>query len=232
MAEKRGLQKATVLAENMPPISVLYDGSIGYYVRYRVVSKDRNRFSHWSPINVVKLDPFPYIGVVDYTLLDNSVIAVWGDEYNRPKYDVFVKWGNVASKLMITPNGLPTLGSTVRIQVDNIDNYEVGSLISVSVDHQQSLVNGNFTVSNVYTQTSKHYIEYQIASNDNTQSEISVTGEVATRYLYHGTSSIHTYSFLKLAGYTLVHVDIQVESVEKTYTDNLLIYDSPAIPLT
>jgi hypothetical protein len=29
---------------------------VGYYTRYRVISEDRNRFSHWSPVYFVE-DP-------------------------------------------------------------------------------------------------------------------------------------------------------------------------------
>jgi len=39
-----GIKKATVLKEDLPSSNAL-----GYFVRYRVISNDKNRSSHWSP---------------------------------------------------------------------------------------------------------------------------------------------------------------------------------------
>jgi hypothetical protein len=40
------IKVATVLKEDLPAFS---SNALGYFVRYRVVSKDKNRSSHWSP---------------------------------------------------------------------------------------------------------------------------------------------------------------------------------------
>lgn len=40
------IKKASVLKEDLPSFS---SNNLGYFVRYRVVSKDKNRSSHWSP---------------------------------------------------------------------------------------------------------------------------------------------------------------------------------------
>jgi hypothetical protein len=48
----QGIKKAIVLSENLPntlqPINQ-------YVVRYRIVSEDRNRRSHWSPLYYIEL---------------------------------------------------------------------------------------------------------------------------------------------------------------------------------
>lgn len=41
-----GIKNATVLKEDLPAFSA---NSLGYFVRYRIVSSDKNRSSHWSP---------------------------------------------------------------------------------------------------------------------------------------------------------------------------------------
>lgn len=85
MADQR-IKKIVLKKQSLP--AVAFD-SLSYIFKYRIVSEDKNRTSQWSPINLV---------------LDNSVVAVsgainvsptittvvWGDEANRPKYDVFV----------------------------------------------------------------------------------------------------------------------------------------------
>lgn len=50
----RGAKKAIVQEQDLPPFTVFKDGSFGYVVRYRLVSEDGNRFSHYSPIETVR----------------------------------------------------------------------------------------------------------------------------------------------------------------------------------
>ena len=87
----RGQQKVRLPKEELPPVSKLSDGSYGYVVRYRIISEDQNRYSHWSPIREVQLNTLqPVSGAV---VANGSVIqVVWGDEEGRPNYDVFVKF--------------------------------------------------------------------------------------------------------------------------------------------
>jgi hypothetical protein len=40
------IKLATLLKEDLPAFS---SNALGYFVRYRIVSKDKNRSSHWSP---------------------------------------------------------------------------------------------------------------------------------------------------------------------------------------
>jgi hypothetical protein len=42
----QGIKKATVLKEDLPSFNA---SNLGYFVRYRIISSDRNRSSHWSP---------------------------------------------------------------------------------------------------------------------------------------------------------------------------------------
>jgi len=50
----QGPQKAIVNENTLPPLTVFKDGTIGYRLRYRFVSADGNRFSHYSPIYTVR----------------------------------------------------------------------------------------------------------------------------------------------------------------------------------
>ena len=82
-----GIKKAIILNNNLPPVN----SSNGYLVRYRIISEDRNRVSHWSPISEVIADlPSPVNGAVTYA--DGVVSIVWDDVLNHPEYDVFVRF--------------------------------------------------------------------------------------------------------------------------------------------
>lgn len=105
-----GPLKAIVPEANLPYITVFEDGSAGYSVRYRIVSEDSNRFSHYSPIykiipnylyerpynklvsDVEILTAGPYVNVVwdPITIKDR----VSGNVIRKAlEYDIFLQWG-------------------------------------------------------------------------------------------------------------------------------------------
>jgi hypothetical protein len=82
------IKKFKIPSSNLPPVD---SQTMGYIVRYRIVSSDKNRTSHWSPIF--------FTNPIEITLVEGAlsitasiITAVWGDEVNRPEYDVFVKF--------------------------------------------------------------------------------------------------------------------------------------------
>ena len=130
------IKKAIILKSSLPAIN---SNTSGYAVRYRIVSEDKNRTSHWSPI--VDTNSVQFQSVSGALSITSTIItAVWGDELNRPAYDIFVKFDSGA-------------------------------------------------------------------------------------FVYHGTSTVHSYSFLK-TGTTSVHVKVQVASSVKEVKTALVIFDS------
>jgi|688.fasta_scaffold256662_4 hypothetical protein len=62
-----------------------------YLIRYRIVSEDKNRSSHWSPIFYLEYPPFS-ISRGKTEELGDVVALSWEDATNRPQYDIFVKY--------------------------------------------------------------------------------------------------------------------------------------------
>ena len=80
-----------VVVENVPKV---YQS--GYTIRYRVVSEDRNRVSHWSPIYTFERDvsgtpPVSVDGEVIF-LSPRQVSATWEETNTNSIYEVFIKW--------------------------------------------------------------------------------------------------------------------------------------------
>ena len=48
------VKKAIIQKESLPPVD---SESAGYVVRYRIISEDKNRTSHWSPTFVTNAVP-------------------------------------------------------------------------------------------------------------------------------------------------------------------------------
>jgi hypothetical protein len=82
------VKKAIIKKSSLPAVD---SDSAGYVVRYRIVSEDKNRTSHWSPTFTTNAVPIESVnGALSIT--ETIITAVWGDELNRPAYDIFVKF--------------------------------------------------------------------------------------------------------------------------------------------
>jgi hypothetical protein len=82
------IKKLRISKFSLPPLD---HDTEKYNLRYRVISEDRNRTSHWSPI--YNSDGSNVIGTSGALSISQEIItAVWGDENNHPAYDVFVSF--------------------------------------------------------------------------------------------------------------------------------------------
>jgi hypothetical protein len=86
------VKKVTIEKKQLPPLSS--DGK--YLLRYRIISEDKNRTSHWSPI--YSLDATESIESVSSSIevTDTGVTVTWGDANDRSEYDIFVSFGTLS----------------------------------------------------------------------------------------------------------------------------------------
>lgn len=87
----RGQEKVVISRNNLPPVAKLSNNAYGYIVRYRILSEDQNRFSHWSPVRELEVPP-PLQVSGNLSIIGTTALLVWGDEETRPSYDVFVSF--------------------------------------------------------------------------------------------------------------------------------------------
>ena len=117
------IKKTRILKSTLPPID---SDTLKYNTRYRIISEDRNRTSHWSPIyNSDGTDVIATSGAVSKT--GNVVTAVWGDENDFPEYDVFVKFDSNdffyhGKSKVHSYSFLKTGTTTVRVKVQVISS--------------------------------------------------------------------------------------------------------------
>lgn len=97
-----GIKQYRVPISDMPAISSIYEG---YDVRYRVISEDRNRTSHWSPIQLIQPDYTFVPGSISFNKAGSIASIVWDSVevtkiYNSKtysiskshEYDIWVRW--------------------------------------------------------------------------------------------------------------------------------------------
>lgn len=136
-----GNQKITILKEEFPPLAKLGNENYGHILRYRVISEDKNKFSHWSkitPLTLFSTDSPPPQVDGELIISGSSITIVWDDEINRPSYDIFVRFdgGNffyhgtspIHTYSIIAP--LLTSSVEVAIQIDSI-NKERSEILTI-----------------------------------------------------------------------------------------------------
>ena len=130
-----GIKKIIIKKSSLPPLD---HDNVGYVFRYRIVSEDKNRTSQWSPINLVLDDSIT--AVTGAVQVSTSVIsAVWGDELNRPKYDVFVGFDGATA----TYHGTTPIHSYQFIKTGTTNVRVI-----IQVESSEKTLNANFQIYN------------------------------------------------------------------------------------
>jgi hypothetical protein len=208
-----GIKKVKILKADLPPVG---NGN-EYYLRYRIVSEDRNRSSHWSPVMIVESETlYPLsasINVSTPTMGPKNINIVWEDETKMySKYDIFAKFTFDVVGRSIS-NNVATLTTS-----SSISSISVGSIITVS--GVTATYNGTYTVTAV-DKVAKTVSYAKIANN---AAYTSTSGTITPGFLYHGTSSVHNYSLLAKDDPKTVEIAIQIEGFTKTLQSELQLY--------
>jgi len=136
------IKKFRIPKSSIPPID--HDTS-KYNVRYRVISEDKNRVSHWSPI--YNSEGQALVGTNGALSITETIItAVWGDENNHPAYDVFVSFDGDpffyhGTSLVHSYSFLNQGDTSVRVKVQLVSSKkEIKSSLNIYDSGTESLV--------------------------------------------------------------------------------------------
>jgi hypothetical protein len=85
-----GIKKVTILKSDIDAVAGV---SQNYVLRYRIISEDKNRSSHWSPQYRLIA---PTVETVDHSVTVNgsTITCVWehAQALGTDKYDVYINW--------------------------------------------------------------------------------------------------------------------------------------------
>jgi hypothetical protein len=196
------IKKVMVKKASLPPVGKMND----YYVRYRIVSDDKNRTSAWSQIHIVESDPISTVrGSINVSTNKVTTTVTWGDELDRPGYDIFATFGYDIFGKSITSN-------VATIKVTGTVGTYVGDEIYVT--GMDSIFNGTHIVTSTSNDVDDSDNPITIVSFALTHADIAETatvGNLEPDFFYHGTSKIHFYSFLNPIGATYLKAIVQIE---------------------
>ncbi len=91
----RGIKKIIIPKSSLPGIFASSEENKSVYIlRYRFISEDKNRTSHWSPTyKIIAEDTIEEI--MNAIVVDNSnkvINLVWEPQQNITEYHIYVKW--------------------------------------------------------------------------------------------------------------------------------------------
>ncbi len=120
------MPRVIIKKEDLPPISV---DDIGYNVRVRLISQDRNRSSFWTPLVTIASPQVTEIPFITHTINTGSgktINVVWDDSQNNKEYDVYVKWYMVSGDPTATWEYKgSTLSNTYTLMDPEAHSYQV-----------------------------------------------------------------------------------------------------------
>lgn len=136
-----GIKKVTILKSDLPGFNSLYGD---YVVRYRIVSEDKNRTSHWSPqykLVAPEVDEIEFSYAKDLT--NKMITFVWTpSDSSIGKFDIFVKWNNgswvytstvsTTTFAAVIPDGSTSLQLAVQVPTFPKARVDAGTLFESS----------------------------------------------------------------------------------------------------
>jgi hypothetical protein len=155
-----GIKNVTIFNNDLPIINSKVKG---YAVRYRIVSEDKNRVSHWSPTHYIDAG-YVYLPQLtpEVTKSGNTISIVWNKVRIQKSgnligtirdYDIWVKWGkdgegdwiydgksNINSISMIIPPTYSVNGVDQEERPDELSLEIYLESVPVSRSNQQLLV--------------------------------------------------------------------------------------------
>jgi hypothetical protein len=140
-----GIKKVTINKQEFPALVKLAQDVYGHFLRYRIVSEDKNRFSHWSkmiPVTVYSANSLPpqVDGALNFT--QSSIAIVWDDEINRPRYDIFVRFDDgdffyhgtspIHTYLILREAGFSSIDVAIQVEGADKERSEVLTICELS----------------------------------------------------------------------------------------------------
>jgi hypothetical protein len=139
-------RKILVPNDQLPPVNADFNS---YFLRYRIVSEDRNLSSEWSAIYEIPSNR-QYVatgdGSIIYSTETKQISASWPLEDGISEYDVWYKWKPPYTPQVLVPNpnilavsnavldsqtGLITYTTNTRLGYGPSHPYNVGDIVSI-----------------------------------------------------------------------------------------------------
>lgn len=138
-----GIKKTRIKQADLPAINIDPEG---YVLRYRILSEDKNRASHWSPIEII-MPGYTFVpGSIDHTKTGNITTVAWNSVEIKKNgnfireattYDIWVRWdksdnGDWLYRSRIDSSSIALLTPTTYT-INGVDQMTAPNRLSIEV---------------------------------------------------------------------------------------------------
>lgn len=155
-----GIKKFKISNSLLPPLSIEEEA---YLFRYRIISEDRNRASHWSPINAVKPEYSFVAGSIHHTKSGDVSTIAWdpvsinknGNEIKKAhEFDIWIRWdrndnGDWFYLQRVDTSSISVL-TPLTYKINNVVQGSAPNRLSVEIFLKGSPITRDFTLLRVY----------------------------------------------------------------------------------
>jgi hypothetical protein len=138
-----GIKKTRIKKADLPSINIDQEG---YTLRYRIISEDKNRVSHWSSVETIKPDYNFVSGNINFASSGNIITSVWDPVQIKKdlttidtafEYDIWVKFdrndsGDWIYKQRVQGNSI-TIIRPATYTINNIAQSQTPNRYSIEV---------------------------------------------------------------------------------------------------
>jgi hypothetical protein len=149
-------KKVTIEKKDLSPLSPQGE----YLLRYRIISEDKNRTSHWSPIYTLDATKVPVGDGTTKSLIrsvtsnievtPSEIVVTWGDENKSSLYDIFVSYkigGTWASYFYHGSSSTHTYAFLQPMVATVVGSEHTDVRVTIQIAGIQKNINGILTIS-------------------------------------------------------------------------------------
>lgn len=215
------MAKLLIPISELPAISASsLSASVGqesYFVRFRIVTDNRNLSSYWSNIYEISASSATNVSSsVSVNFVSSAVNISWAPISDVSEYDVWLSWeANSKSYIQyaISNKALTSASATLTTTVNH--NFEVGDI--VTIDDVDTVFNGTYTLIAKTANTITYTRNYANISS----TAVSPNGKVNRQWKYYGRVS--TTSLSTFAEQSKVSVRIYKATLANDQNQNALV---------
>lgn len=158
-----------------------------YFIRYRLITSDRNSFSYWSNIYGMPMGTSYVVQTPNASISSNVLSVTWGNVTGVNEYDVWISWTNKNYEAQTVVNKQLT-SSTATITTGTNNSYSVGD--SLTISDVDTIFDGTYTV----TSDSPNTISYPRYYSNVASTVVSPSGTIHPSWTYYGRLSTTSFS--------------------------------------
>ena len=195
-------------------------GLNSYFIRFRIISDDRNISSYWSNIYQISASSATVIQQPQVSISGNSLNVTWtsASALGVNQYDIWLSWeGSSKSYVQYDINNKVLTSSSATLTTTQNHNFEVGDVVTITgVD---TVFDGTYPII-AKTQNTFTYSRYYA---NVTSTVVSNGAKVNRQWKYYGRQS--TTIFGTIMENSKVSIRIYKATIENNQNFNALLYE-------